>query len=222
LQLFAHNSQEVTMKCTPLIQCSAAALGLIAMLVGSSAEAQHLSLAPSVGVYIPTMDLVRATRGQVSTKQQVSVTVGGRLGVDISPRVGLSVTGDYAPSKLRFDLQGDQSSEDANVLTGSARLNVYVIPATSPVSLLLSGGVGVIRRSGDAYADFVDKTDVGPTGGASLRIRLGRVVGFQINAEDYIYKPGLIQSQTTERRTQHDIHLSAGIQLPFLGLGAGA
>ena len=209
------------MKCTPLVRSGAAALGLFTMLAGSSAEAQHVSLAPSVGVYIPMTDLIRATRGQVSTKQQVSVTVGGRLGVDISPRVGLSVTGDYAPSKLRFDLQGEQSTEDANVLTGSARVNVYVIPATSPVSLLLSGGVGVIRRSGDAYAGLADKTDVGPTGGASLHIRLGRLVGFQINAEDYIYKPSLVQSGTTERKTQHDIHLSAGIQLPFIGLGAG-
>ena len=209
------------MKCTPLMQCSAAALGLIANLVGSSADAQQVSIAPAVGVYIPTTDLIQAAGGRVSTKQQVSVTVGGRLGVTISPRVGLAVTGDYAPSNLRFDLEGNQSTEDANILTGGARLNVYVIPATSPVSVLLSGGVGVIHRSGDAYAGVEDKTDVGPTGGMSLHIRLGSVVGFQINAEDYIYKPGLVQSETTARKTQHDIHLSAGIEIPLFGLGAG-
>jgi hypothetical protein len=219
--VFAHISQEVTMTCTPLVQCSAVALGLVTMLVGNSVGAQTVSLAPSVGVYIPTTDLLQAARGQVSTKQQVSVTVGGRLGVDFSPRIGLAVTGDYAPSKLRFDLQGNQSTEDASVVTGSARLNVYIIPATSPVSLLLSGGVGVIRRSGDAYADVEDKTDVGPTGGASLHIRVGRLVGLQINAEDYIYKPGLVEGETTERKTQNDIHLSLGISIPLLGLGAG-
>jgi hypothetical protein len=90
------------------------------------------------------------------------------------------------------------------------------------VAFLVTGGVGVINRSGDFYKDVEKKTDVGGTFGASVRFRLGRMLRLQLNAEDYIYKPradipGF--APTDQKKTQNDIHLSVGLGIPFLGLG---
>jgi hypothetical protein len=195
----------------------------VVLLVGVTYElaAQRVSIAPNVGVYIPTTELVKAASGQ-EFKQEISITLGGRLGIFFSERLGLEFTGDYAPSKLKITSTGLGSKEDANIFTGSGRATYQVIPFTKPVAFLVTGGVGVINRSGDFYKDVEKRTDVGGTFGASLRFRLGRLLRLQLNAEDYIYKPkadipGF--ASTDQKKTQNDIHLSVGLGIPFLGLG---
>jgi hypothetical protein len=183
--------------------------------------AQRISIAPNIGVYIPTTELVKAASGQ-EFKQEVSLTLGGRLGFFFGQRLGFEFTGDYAPSKLKITATGVGSKEDANIFTGSGRVSFQVIPFTSPVAFLVTGGVGVINRSGDFYENVDHKTDVGGTLGASARFRLGKLLRLQLNAEDYIYKPkadipGFAASD--EKKTQNDIHLSIGLGIPFLGLG---
>jgi hypothetical protein len=193
------------------------------VLLGGAAQplfAQRVSIAPNIGVYIPTTELVKAASGQ-EFKQEVSITLGGRLGIFFSQRLGLEFTGDYAPSKLKISSAGT-SKEDANIFTGSGRVTFQVIPFTSPVAFLVTGGVGVVNRSGDFYQDVSHKTDVGGTVGASARFRLGKLLRLQLNAEDYIYKPkadipGFAASD--QKKTQNDIHLTVGVGIPFLGLG---
>lgn len=185
------------------------------------ALAQRISIAPNVGVYIPTTELVKAASGQ-QFKQEISITLGGRLGIFFGQRLGVEFTGDYAPSKLKFSSTGSASREDANIFTGSGRVTFQVVPFTSPVAFLVTGGVGVINRSGDFYKTVDKKTDVGGTAGASVRFRLGKLLRLQLNAEDYIYKPkadipGF--AATDQKKTQNDIHLSVGLGIPFLGLG---
>jgi hypothetical protein len=184
--------------------------------------AQRISITPNIGVYVPTTELVKAASGE-EFKQEMSITLGGRLGVMFSDRLGLEFTGAYAPSDLKVtaDGVGDQS-EDANVFTGSGRLSYHVIPTSSPISFLVTGGVGVINRSGAFYADVEKKTDIGGTLGATVGFRLGSLLRIQVSAEDYIYKPkaeipGFGPSD--EKKTQNDIHLSFGVGIPLLGLG---
>jgi hypothetical protein len=201
----------------------ARALCIGMVMVGGAARpmlAQRVSIAPNIGVYIPTTELVKAASGE-EFKQEVSITLGGRLGIFFSQRLGVEFTGDYAPSKLKFSAAG-ASKEDANIFTGSGRLTFQVVPFTSPVAFLVTGGVGVVNRSGDFYQDVDHKTDVGGTFGASARFRLGKLLRLQLNAEDYIYKPkaeipGFAASD--QKKTQNDIHLSVGVGIPFLGLG---
>jgi Outer membrane protein beta-barrel domain len=193
------------------------------MLLGGgarSALAQRVSIAPNIGVYIPTTELVKAASGE-EFKQEVSITLGGRLGIFFSQRLGVEFTGDYAPSKLKFSAAG-ASKEDANIFTGSGRVTFQVVPFSSPVAFLVNAGVGVVNRSGDFYQNVDHKTDVGGTAGASVRFRLGKLLRLQLNAEDYIYKPkadipGFASSD--QKKTQNDIHLSVGLGIPFLGLG---
>ena len=184
--------------------------------------AQKISLTPNLGVYIPTTELVKAASGE-EFKQEMSITLGGRLGISLGNRLGLEFTGAYAPSDLKVTASGfGDQSEDANIFTGSGRISYHLIPTTSPISFLVTGGVGVINRSGAFYADVEKKTDIGGTIGATAGFRLGSLLRLSVSAEDYLYKPkaeipGFGPSD--EKKTQNDIHLSFGVGIPLLGLG---
>ena len=184
--------------------------------------AQKISLTPNIGVYVPTTELVKAASGE-EFKQEMSITVGGRLGIMLGNRLGFEFTGAYAPSDLKVTASGlGDQSEDANIFTGSGRVSFHIIPSTSPISFLVTGGVGVINRSGAFYADVEKKTDIGGTLGATAGFRLGSLIRLQVSAEDYIYKPkaeipGF--GPADEKKTQNDIHLSFGVGIPLLGLG---
>ena len=184
--------------------------------------AQRISFAPNIGVYVPTTELVKAANGD-EFKQEISLTLGGRLGIALGQRLGLEFTGAYAPSNLKFTPTGlSGQSQDANIFTGSGRISFQVVPYTSPVAFVVTGGVGVINRSGDFYANVANKTDIGGTVGASARFRLGSLLHLQVSAEDYVYKPkaeipGF--GPNDQKMTQNDIHLSFGVGIPLLGLG---
>jgi hypothetical protein len=196
--------------------------GILLAAEAQPAVAQRISITPNIGVYVPTAELVKAASGE-EFKQEMSLTLGGRLGISLGNRLGLEFTGAYAPSDLKVTASGfGDQSEDANIFTGSGRISYHVIPSTSPISFLVTGGVGVINRSGAFYADVEKKTDIGGTLGATAGFRLGSLLRLQVSAEDYIYKPkaeipGF--GPGDEKMTQNDIHLSFGVGIPLLGLG---
>jgi len=198
-------------------------LGDVLLVSGAHpVHAQRISIAPNIGVYIPTTELVKAASGE-QFKQEVSLTVGGRVGILLTRRLGLELTGAYAPSDLKITQAGfGDQNQDANVFTGSGRISYQLIPLSSPLGFELTGGVGVINRSGDFYASMQDRTDIGGTVGATTRFRLGKLLRVQLSAEDYVYKPkGDIPGFTSsdEKKTQNDVHLSFGLGIPLLGLG---
>ena len=186
--------------------------------------AAQISIAPAIGVYIPTTELVQAATGQ-SYKQEIAFTVGGRLGINFGRRGGITGTVTYAPSSLKFSATGSSSTTDANILSASGRVFVELVPTTSPVSLQLNGGVGLVRRSGAAYANDPDPQDIGGVVGATLRFRLGRVLHLELHAEDYIYKAQYAPSITTPgafsvaNKQLNDVHLGVGVGIPLVGLG---
>jgi hypothetical protein len=196
--------------------------GVLAVAGTNPLAAQRISIAPNIGVYIPTTELVKAASGQ-DFKQEISLTLGGRMGIALSNRLGMEFTGSYAPGNLTITQSGfSDQSQDANIFTGSGRISYQLVPFSSPVAFVVTGGVGVINRSGDFYASAAKKTDIGGTIGASARFRLGKLLRLQISAEDYIYKPqaeipGFSPSDT--KKTQNDVHISFGVGIPLLGLG---
>ncbi|MFL5403193.1 MAG: outer membrane beta-barrel protein [Gemmatimonadales bacterium] len=196
--------------------------GALALAATQPLVAQRISFAPNIGLYIPTTELVKAANGQ-DFKQEISLTFGGRMGIELSSRLGLEFTGAYAPGNLKITQSGfSDQSQDANIFTGSGRISFQLVPYTSPIAFLVTGGVGVINRSGAFYDGADKKTDIGGTVGASARFRLGKLLHLQVSAEDYLYKPkaeipGF--SPSDEKQTQNDIHLSFGVGIPLLGLG---
>ena len=210
------------MRGSPWMAYAVLAGGILLGVQANPLEAQGISFTPNIGVYVPTTELVRAASGE-EFKQEMSLTVGGRVGFSLGQRLGLEFTGAYAPSDLKITASGlGDQSQNANIFTGSGRVSFQLVPYTSPVAFVVTGGVGVINRSGDFYANVERKTDIGGTLGASARFRLGSLLRLQVSAEDYIYKPkaeipGFGPSD--EKKTQNDIHLSIGIGIPLLGLG---
>jgi len=197
---------------------------MIVALVVTRPLAGQVSIAPTIGVYIPTTELVKAASGQ-SYKQEVSFTVGGRLGINFGKRAGITGTVTYAPSRLTFSATGTSSNTDANILSASGRVFVELVPTTSPVSFQLNGGVGLVRRSGAAYQNDPDPQDIGGVVGATLRFRLGRVLHLELHAEDYVYKAQYAPSVTTPggflvaNKQLNDVHLGVGVGIPLVGLG---
>ena len=210
------------MRGSPWMARAVLAGGMLLGVQANPLKAQGISFTPNIGVYVPTTELVRAASGE-EFKQEMSITLGGRVGVALGQRLGLEFTGAYAPSDLKISASGlGDQSQNANIFTGSGRVSFQLVPYTSPVAFVVTGGVGVINRSGDFYANVEKKTDIGGTLGASARFRLGSLLRLQVSAEDYIYKPraeipGF--GPTDEKKTQNDIHLSIGIGIPLLGLG---
>ena len=187
-------------------------LGLFAS--AESAAAQRLSLSPTIGVYIPTSELVKAASGE-EFKQEIGLAVGGRLGLTLSPRFGIETSVTYVPSDLKFALDGSETTTDANLLFGTARATLHVIPMTKPLWLSLNGGVSLVKRGGEAYEAAEDDSDVGGVVGAAVGVRLGSMLSFYVAAEDYIY--GSRFEGTTlgdESRTQNDVQIAVGFGFP--------
>ena len=192
------------------------AVALATAALPAVATAQKVSFSPTIGVYIPTSELLKAANGE-EFKQEVGLAVGGRLGVDFSPRFGVLTTVSYVPSDLKVDLAtGQQVKDKANLLFGSARATFYVLPVTSPVWFSLSGGASYVRRSGDAYANAQDKDDIGGVAGATLGFHLGRALALYVAADDYIYGTQIDQTTlSADKVTQNDVHLTVGLGFPL-------
>ena len=206
---------------------SASTLAVVAALwcVVSGRAVAQLSISPAIGVYIPTTELTKAVTGQ-EYKQEVSITLGGRVGLSLGRRAGIEATVDYAPSKLKFSATGSSSTTDANILSASGRAFIELLPPTNAVSLQLNGGGGLVRRSGTAYEGDPDNSDLGGVIGATLRFRLGQLLHLQLHAEDFVYKAQYAPNTSGGGFSAVDkqlnaIHLAVGIGIPLLGLGGG-
>ena len=92
-----------------------AALAAALVFGVDSAAAQRLSLSPTIGVYIPTSELVKAAEGQ-EFKQEMALSVGGRLGVTLSPRFGIETSVSYVPSNLRFTFDQTETTTPTTAL----------------------------------------------------------------------------------------------------------
>lgn len=182
----------------------------------SPAAAQRLSISPTIGIYIPTSELLKAANGE-EFKQQVGIALGGRLGVSFSPRFGIETSVSYVPSKLNFTFDQSQSptQTDANLLFGTARASLHVIPFTKPVWLTLNAGASLVKRGGEAYKDATDKTDVGGVVGASVGVNLGGLLSFYVAADDYIYGTRIADPTSTTKQTQNDVQIAFGFGLPI-------
>jgi hypothetical protein len=186
----------------------------------TAAGAQQVSLSPTIGVYIPTTELVKAANGD-QFKQEIGLAVGGRLGLNFSPRFGILTSVTYVPSDLKLDLaSGQQVQDKANLLFGTARATLYVLPVTAPVWLSLNGGGSYVRRSGDAYEGVSDRDDFGAVAGATLGFHLGSLLSFYVAADDYIYGTRLedaTQGPTLgeTKKTQNDVQLAVGFGVPL-------
>ena len=188
---------------------------------GAPATRTGLSLTPYIGVIVPTADLIQYNAE--TTKLSAAIVFGGRLGIGLGQRFGIEGDVGYSPMSLDYSGSGGASlSQDVRVLTASARANLYLIPRTSPFWIGINGGVGAVRHTfkvGTAgTTQFEPGTNVGGVIGASAGIRIGRVLALNIGAEDYLYTASFdVNGTQTSEKKQHDIRITGGVRVPFLG-----
>ena len=143
----------------PMSRAVAVALAVI-LTPSAAATAQKVSISPTIGVYIPTSELVKAANGD-EFKQEVGLAVGGRLAVHVSPRFGILTSVTYVPSDLTLDLATGEQVRTGQPAVRQRPGDPVRLPITAPVWFSVNGGASYIRRSGDAYAGAADQDDIG-------------------------------------------------------------
>lgn len=194
---------------------------LVALAVATPAAAQHLSLSPHIGFYIPTEQLYQVATGGTSDdfKLEAGPSFGARLGLWFGNRVGIEVGGSYVPTtfQLTGNTGGSPTKKDAKLFIGSGQLVVFLIPRTSPLSVYLSGGLGVVSRGGVAFTSEASTSDLGGTFGVGAGINLGGLM-LTAGADLVSYKASYRGSNTVSQDlTQKDIALKVGLGIPFGG-----
>jgi hypothetical protein len=217
----------MAVRSTVLGFVAAFAAGSLLAQVGAPAAKKGVSITPYLGVNIPTADLYTIGSGTAaqSTKIAVGLTFGGRLGIGLGSRFGIEGDVGYSPGSVDFETGTGGSTtfnQDVRILSGSGRATLYLIPRTSPFWIGVSGGVAAVRhtfKTGTAGSPTVTPgTNVGGVIGASAGIRIGRLIAINIGAEDYLYSASFdVNGTKTAEKKQHDIRITGGIRVPFLG-----
>ena len=92
---------------------------------------------------------------------------------------------------------------------------VFLLPITSPLTVFVNGGLGVVSRGGLAFTNAAKKTFMTGVVGAGAGLRLGGI-GLSVGADLYTYNAAYIGStQTTSALKQKDVHLKFGFGIPF-------
>jgi len=182
-----------TVRSAGLILASLVASAPLGAQGGAPVTRTGISITPYLGVIVPTADLV--DYNNQTTKLSAAIVFGGRLGIGFGQRFRIEGDVGYSPASLEYASAGTNLNQDVRVLTGSARANLYLIPRTSPFWIGINGGIG-----------------------AAAGIRIGRLVALHIGADDYFYNASFDVSGTkTSEKKQHDIRITGGVRVPFLG-----
>lgn len=191
-----------------------------ALLIGGTrpAHGQHLSLAPTIGIYIPTEDYLGAGASGATGKLEAGVSFGGRLGLWFGNRIGLEASGNYVPTTFALTSASSQvTKQDAKLFNGAGQLVIFLLPRTSLVTAFVDGGVGVVSHGGVAFTSQAKTTNVSGVVGAGIGLNLG---GFQLTAgaDLYAYKADYaVGTQVSSSLTQRDLQVRFGFGFPFGG-----
>lgn len=188
---------------------------LLAMTQDRPVAAQGFSLSPQIGFYIPTENMYEIAQGQVG-ELEAGPSFGARLAYWLGSRFGIEATGAYVPTTFRLTSGSSVQKENASVITGNGQAVFFVLPRTSPVSLYLSGGVGVVSHGGVAFEDVAETTNLTGVVGAGGGVRLR---GFTViaGADLYAYSASFGGTTDAEAFARRDFQIKIGIGFPVGG-----
>ena len=171
---------------------------LIVALAGCSASPLdgqvRVGLSAFLGGYLPANNLFESVRlGDVDQPiilnlgHKAGIVGGGRLTLRLS-RLAIEAEATYGPSDLDIpSAVADDVPSDASIFLGTlnALYDIYRAPF-SPLTLYISGGGGLVARSGAFFDRFTGTTDVAGVLGMGLRFGLAPAVFLRFDLRDYI------------------------------------
>ena len=205
-------------------------LSLILALASPLAAQGRFGIGAFGGAFFATSDLIdEVAEGVGILDQKTGFSFGGRLGWWPLERLGVEAEGGLAISDVRVRVPGEpEGSDGANVYFGSVNLLYAIVkPPLEPLSVYISGGLGLIGRSGDAWSDdvinFQGLTDVAGVIGFGIRYGIARGVNLSADIRDYISSfklevEGIDQELLPDAKLQNDLFITAGLELTFGGI----
>jgi len=196
-------------------------------LVPSSLSAQsQVTVSGFGGAVLPTSDMVDVLipEGVFSFGHKTGWTAGGRLALWPTARFGIELEGAYVGSNVEVrgvlpDVFVADTTVSANMFMGSLNLMWAVIaPPLDPVAFYVSGGIGIVGRSGDFYSPDDESTDIAGVLGIGLRYGLGPGWRIRFDVRDYISSwvdEALDDLLDTGSKLQNDIMLTVGVEFFF-------
>lgn len=212
-----------------------AVLALAPLATAAGQGKGRVELTPSLGMYLPTADLINLTDPSGSGlslvfSQKSTFSFGGRLGYWIGDRAALEGAFGYTASEVKFEVPGFVSTAlGGRVLQGSARVVYRLNQPASSTGWHLIGGLAVVSRSGEMWDSLatggiqVDgRTDIGAVIGGGVRLPVAERLALRIDVEDYIHQAKFtldVQGTPleTESQLQNDLVLSLGLAIQLSG-----
>ncbi len=195
----------------------------LSAIVGTRAAAQvRFEIAPTVGGYLPTTDLVGGevvignTVLNARIHQAAAALIGGRATVWAS-KFGIEASILYSPSHLIQEVSpGGGFDDDRAWVTFSSVRAVVALPFPDRRAVLtLSAGGGMVRRSGNGWSNIdTGMMDVLGVVGAGVRLRAGGPFTLRIDIDDHVSNA---QVDDFSARLQNDFTLSAGLGVSLFG-----
>jgi hypothetical protein len=214
----------------------AVVLAALFLMLPSALAAQQFTLGLYGGLYDATNDLYDQVETDVFLRfgQKIGGTVGARIAVWPSDRIGIELEASGVSSDVRIRLAQLGNAFIDTTFSGSlfmGSLNVvwaFIKPPLEPLAVYLSGGVGVVSRSGSWIDDFMEPalesvggtfdkpTDIAGVIGLGLKYSVARHFNIRGDFKDYIssYKE---DDLVGDARIQNDIQLTIGIEYFFGG-----
>ncbi len=174
------------------------ALAVIALLGGlASPTAAQVQVGLSLvgGGFVPVGELFESVRvgGEsgpivLNLGQEPGAVLGGRVTVWMS-RLGIDAEAVYAFSSadLPRPLTDAGAENDAALFLGSVNLVYVLVQAPfSPLSVYVSGGGGLISRTGGFFDNFESTTDLAGAIGFGVRYGFNRLAYLRLDLRDYL------------------------------------
>ncbi|MGD2154432.1 MAG: hypothetical protein PVG79_14275 [Gemmatimonadales bacterium] len=198
-------------------------LTLAAALLASIAAPLHgqvqIGLSGFAGGMLPVGELFDELRlaGQIvaNVGQEPGLVVGGRVTVWRS-RFAVEAEAGYAFSNVDIPASIVEAGLDnsASLFVGSLNVLYVIFQAPfSPLSIYVSGGGGLVSRSGDFFDIFEGTTDLAGTLGFGLRFGLGRATQLRFDVRDYISSFAPTRGEDDfDSRLQNDLIATIGLE----------
>ena len=198
------------------------AVALVTLLaLPAAALAQRVSVTPLIGVYAPTENLYESKPGQTSGSETYKLdsgtSYGGSIGVWLSPRVSVAVSGAVVPTSLRRARSGGSELTEATLTQGSMQAVFLLASETATIVPYINGGFGLVSRGGDAFSASAETSSLTGIFGAGTAVRLG-MLSLSVGAEVIDYSATYDLTGGPARQfTQRDVQLRIGLGTIFGG-----